>query len=192
MLQVLLRARNLTFLAVLLVSWDGNTAAAGAWRGLEAISLQNSPCSTQTPGSSQWISLNLTPPSLPAGFIIYSPFSINRLILDPILPGRIWAATSYGLMRSDDGGGSWQSILVGDFGAGAVAIDPHFPSRVVASGGDRIFSSVDGGNTWGWDTYMHEVRAIAFDSDTSSTVYAGSDWVYLVMGRRSRGSLFEH
>jgi photosystem II stability/assembly factor-like uncharacterized protein len=190
MLKVLLRARNLTFLAVLLVSWDGNTAAMGAWRGLEAIGVQNPPCSARTPGSAQWISLNLTAPSLPAGFIIYSPFSINRLILDPILPGRIWAATTYGLLRTNDGGASWQPVFEGDFGAGTFAIDPRSHSSVIASPGGTIFTSGDGGNTWRRGTYMFDVRAIAFDPDSSSVVYAGSSLVDLGFGRTVPGAVY--
>jgi photosystem II stability/assembly factor-like uncharacterized protein len=175
-------------LVVFLFQGEGAVVALN-WPAPAASLVGRLSCSEHPPSPSLWIDLHLVPPSLPSGFTL-GRFFINRLTLDPSSPGRIWATTSYGLLRSDDGGGTWQPIFVGDFGASTVAIDPRFPSRVIASGGDYVFTSVDGGNTWGRGTYIHEVRAIAFDPGVPSTVYAGSDWIQLTMSRSDPGGVY--
>lgn len=55
----------------------------------------------------------------------------------------LFSATPQGVLRSRDGGGTWERVQeVGSAGLGAAA------SRVYAAAGGRIFASSDGGATW--------------------------------------------
>ncbi len=96
--------------------------------------------------------------ALPTG--VYSP---NDLVIDPSQPQRMylaswpredrsgapWRARYGGVLRSEDGGATWQRVLREDVHAYAVGIDPHNPATIVAGTFDSaIFRSDDRGDTW--------------------------------------------
>ena len=72
---------------------------------------------------------------------------IRNITASPVDPQQILAATEEGLMRSSDGGASWQNHARG-IPAGAVAdviFDRNNPQQVLVAGTTGAFYSLDGG-----------------------------------------------
>jgi photosystem II stability/assembly factor-like uncharacterized protein len=77
--------------------------------------------------------------------------SIDRLIQDPEVPERIYAATEVGAYVSFNRGRNWSKLLIGEAGTGVrtIAVDPWTPAHIYAgTRGKGIFKSLDGGTTW--------------------------------------------
>lgn len=169
----------------LLLFWAGSSAA-----GMDSLRAPDTPCSNASPVSLHWMALGLAAPQLPLGIVPPAEFIVFRLILDPVRPGRLWAATSYGLLRSDDAGISWRLVLRGADGALTVAVDPQSPANVLASDSQSISRSVDGGDSWTTTAHAHLVWALAFDSANSSVVYAGASYAYFGLGWSDPGRVY--
>jgi hypothetical protein len=110
-------------------------------------------------------------------------YGIKQLVLDPLAPATVYAATYGGVFRMQTPDAIWEPAGLGDQGVWALAIDPSLPSTLYAgtyphSGGDYgfIFKSTDSGASW------QEVDAILLDRPISlavdprdaSVVYAGT------------------
>ena len=106
----------------------------------------------------------------------------NRLIVDPVTAGRIYALGSfpnYGAYRSDDGGRNWSMIGSG-LPAGQIntlAIDPGDASVLYAgpaAGG--LYRSSDAGANWALvpGLKLPIVNAIAINPSNSSRIYTGA------------------
>jgi len=72
---------------------------------------------------------------------------------DPVHRGVLYAATSLGVYRTADAGGSWAPIYTGLLlgGEGRVAVDPFHPKTIYlngAAGGQRLLKSTDRGAHW--------------------------------------------
>lgn len=70
---------------------------------------------------------------------------------DPIVPNRLYAYTTTGIFRSDDGGNNWIAHHTGIRLAhiSTIAVSPDDSSRVYLEYYENgIFKSIDGGNTW--------------------------------------------
>lgn len=105
---------------------------------------------------------------------------IHRLLIDPQTHGapthRLFAATHAGLLLSEDGGSTFNSVL-GPFGVTDVAAHPLVPERIFAGYpyGGGVFRSVDAGSTWepvavpAYDDIQRIVLAIA--STDPNTIY---------------------
>ena len=74
-----------------------------------------------------------------------------RMVMDPTNPEVLWATTEKGLLRTTDGGESWN---LSDHGTGrylvnSVALDPRDSRRMLAAtDGGGIYRSEDGGDGW--------------------------------------------
>jgi photosystem II stability/assembly factor-like uncharacterized protein len=83
---------------------------------------------------------------------------LNRVIPDAVRPGRVYACfMDIGLLRSEDGGGSWQRLHEGmqhDGNCFTVLVDPDAPQTLWAATGEwgrnvgLICRSDDGGANW--------------------------------------------
>ncbi len=84
--------------------------------------------------------------------------SIGAFALDALRPDTMVVATSYSgahgfgagsfLLRSDDGGETWNTLHPPDGLSGALAFAPAQPSLLYGSGCGRLFASQDSGATW--------------------------------------------
>lgn len=72
---------------------------------------------------------------------------ISRLIINPVNPLILIAASSFGIYRTIDGGNAWTLIKTGTFMD--LEFMPGNPNVVYAASTDYIFKSTDGGLTWG-------------------------------------------
>jgi photosystem II stability/assembly factor-like uncharacterized protein len=74
-------------------------------------------------------------------------FYTFALEADRTRPGRFYAASLSRVVRSEDGGATWQGIGPASYD-GALALDPDHPGTVYASSRDGVQRSQDGGTTW--------------------------------------------
>ena len=99
-----------------------------------------------------------------------------RLVIDPSDSNVLWAASEGGLVRSGDGGATWDRSEhgTGRYLVRSVAFDPRNPKRMLAaSAGDGVYRSDDGGATW-----------------TPSRVGLAAGWVEKLYGAAGSPSLF--
>ena len=105
--------------------------------------------------------------------------AVRSLALAPSDPDVIVAGTMTGVMRSRDGGSSWQRISPEEHPdlktVGSVAIDPLDPERIYAGTWHLAWRSPDGGRSW------HSLRAGMIDD---------SDVMTLTVDRRSRQTVY--
>ncbi len=97
---------------------------------------------------------------------------VTSLAVHPTNPDKVWAATSWGIYRSTDGGRSWQRNEGFAFGY-TLAVDPANPDVLYAGYDKKCYKSVDGGVNWtefGVGLYGAG-RAIVI---TASAIYFGS------------------
>jgi photosystem II stability/assembly factor-like uncharacterized protein len=75
---------------------------------------------------------------------------VKGLALDPNDPNRIYGAVEEGwIVRSTDGGQTWQDILQGtEFDSHSVTVMPDDSRVVISTSGRGIYKSVDGGETF--------------------------------------------
>jgi hypothetical protein len=120
-----------------------------------------------TDGAGSWTSLGLT------------GYTVSAIVIDPVSPASLYAATSVGIFRSADAGATWTTALN--------ALTGRFVSALIASGSTLnlcaetsdggLFRSSDGGVTWiaaDPPLPISSVQALAFDP-RSSAVFAGTD-----------------
>ena len=88
---------------------------------------------------------------------------------------------SIGVLKSTNGGGSWQSFnegLIADLNINTIAIHPTDPNIVYAgtlNGG--VYKTSDGGTQWRaiGGNFATDIRALAIDSTNPSIIYAGTE-----------------
>ena len=110
------------------------------------------------------------------------PGYIRRLVFDPLVRGRVWAAGKEGVFSSADSGRTWRTALstvkIGQ--AMTIVPDPAHSDRVWAGGNKGLFRSRDGGNTWTAVMAVGiDIRSVALDAKGPSFVVAlGSDALF--------------
>jgi photosystem II stability/assembly factor-like uncharacterized protein len=113
--------------------------------------------------------------------------TILALAIDPADPKVIYAGTAgSGLIRSQDGGGTWHSITIDLFSDSsyveAIAVDPRNSGVLYVGTSERLLKSADKGLTWTASLQNALVSAIAVDPSNSAVVYAGSTSVVSEFG----------
>ena len=118
----------------------------------------------------------------------------SALVVDPQQPTTVYAATGHTLIRTTDGGGSWQP-MTGDLPSGnnpALAVDTQHSGTVYAglqtgrqTGGrykttyntSGIYMTTNGGDTWNQPVSGLVVYPLAVDPARPTTIYAaGAVW----------------
>jgi len=106
--------------------------------------------------------------------------SVTALVIDPLLPSRLYLIVDGGLVRSFDGGASWSHIMsVPEGGISSLAVDPASSTTLYAGTySGSIFRTTDAGDHWAlaMDSPLHSlgVNAFATTASAPATVYAGS------------------
>lgn len=107
------------------------------------------------------------------------PNAVYALAVNPVNTATVFAATDRGVLRSTNGGSTWETVNNGLPAARvtAVAIDPFNPS-VVYVGTAGVYKSTDGGLTWvrtgnGIPSTSLGVAALAIDPSNPANLYAG-------------------
>lgn len=78
------------------------------------------------------------------------------LVIDPSNPARLYAPTWNAVLKSEDGGNTWDpktNGLVSNRTVDVVAIDPTRPNILYAGVGENLVVSTDGGETWSSQIY---------------------------------------
>ncbi|MFK8031724.1 MAG: glycoside hydrolase family 97 N-terminal domain-containing protein [Gammaproteobacteria bacterium] len=106
---------------------------------------------------------------------------VSEIALHPTDTGTLYAAASgVGLLKSTDGGASWD-LVSESFGNQfilAIAIDPQDPDVVYAGTGDGVYVTEDGGETWtllGGGLFNTNITALTLDPLNSRIVYVGTE-----------------
>jgi photosystem II stability/assembly factor-like uncharacterized protein len=113
---------------------------------------------------------------------------VRAFALDPKTPSLLYAATSEGFLRSQNGGATWVLINAGQAAGNWIAIDPQTPSTLYLSRyPEGISKSLNGGITWspaspGGEGFAPRIVVIApsapqtlFASDFDSGLYKSTD-----------------
>ncbi len=101
---------------------------------------------------------------------IYQNRSIAKLLINPNNPNILYAATTVGLFRTDDGGDSWSNLLSGDIDD--LEFKPGNSNTIYATT-TRFYKSVDGGDNFTETTGLPNGSRvqIAISNDNPDYVY---------------------
>ncbi len=107
--------------------------------------------------------------------------TIQAIALDPLDSSVLYAGTNNGVLKSQDGGRSWNAINNGlgsvNIYVNAIVVDPSNTATLYAGTGSGVFRSRNAGGTWsavntGLGT---AILSVAIDPSNSATLYA-STW----------------
>lgn len=104
---------------------------------------------------------------------------VVAFVIDPTNPARFYAPTWNAVLKSTDGGNTWDaktSGLVSNRAVDVLAIDPRNPNTLYAGIGETLVVSNDGGETWSSAGYgvglgLARLYAIVIDPFNSNTIY---------------------
>jgi len=103
-----------------------------------------------------------------------SSLHVNAVIVDPVNPVTLYAATARGVFRSLDGGATWlpRNEGLSDVRVFALAVSSRSPGTVYAGGfGGRVYVTVDRGEHWSESRVgppVYRITALLADSGDSS------------------------
>ena len=112
----------------------------------------------------------------------------RQIIVDPNASNTIYLATYKGLIRSNDGGKTWDYKVDPEIGnVEFVAINPKNSNVILVSGGMGLYKSIDQGKTWKKLNFIEvdpgrddHPNCIVFDPANPDAVYAGTNYALLV------------
>src|SRR5581483_9025411 len=104
------------------------------------------------------------------------------VVVDPVNPTTVYAGTSYGLMKSTDGGLTWTSLTSGFAQSNtinALAIDARNPQKLYAfaTGDTAVYATQDGGAHWTrtpWPFPLEYAEYLLVDPLMNSRIWAGT------------------
>ena len=107
--------------------------------------------------------------------------SITALVIDPTDPTKLYAATWNAVLKSTDGGNSWDPKtdgLLANQVVDVIAIHPSNPELIYAGIGETLVVSTNGGESWTSQGYgaglgIGRLHAIVIDPFDDNTVYVG-------------------
>jgi photosystem II stability/assembly factor-like uncharacterized protein len=104
--------------------------------------------------------------------------AIGALAVDPLNSGTVYAGTSYGVVKTMDGGASWTYTSHGMRGINVefVTVDPYNSGTLYATdNANRISKTTDGGKKWtplqGFPPGLSLSGPVTVDSQDSNTLY---------------------
>ncbi|PJB02445.1 MAG: hypothetical protein CO127_00150 [Ignavibacteria bacterium CG_4_9_14_3_um_filter_36_18] len=127
----------------------------------------------------------------------------RKIIIDPLNPNIIYAASG-GIMKSEDQGKTWQTIVNGIYidyekRVQSLAMNPKNPKVLYAGTGGfyggTMYKSYDGGMHWneiGNDSLNDGVVSIAIDPIDTNVIYAGTAWRGILWKSTDAGNTWFH
>ena len=106
-------------------------------------------------------------------------FKVNSIAIDPHNERIIYAATTHGLLRSNDGGVSFSNIKLLAAGneprVSSVGLDPSMKDVIYIGVGSQIHKSDDGGSSWQIKKLntSREISVIKVKPDDSGVIFVG-------------------
>jgi serine/threonine protein kinase/photosystem II stability/assembly factor-like uncharacterized protein len=117
---------------------------------------------------------------------------VVAFVIDPTNPARFYAPTWNAVLKSTDGGNTWEAKtngLISNRAVDVLVVDPKRPNRLYAGIGENLVVSTDGGETWTSLGYgeglgvgrLHQIVVDPFNSDIvyvaglASAVYKSTD-----------------
>jgi photosystem II stability/assembly factor-like uncharacterized protein len=97
------------------------------------------------------------------------PYNVSLLVVDPLTPTTLYAA-GRGILKSTDGGASWNEVYSG--WVGSLSIDPQNPRIVYAGNNTHLLKTDNAGGSWTVLTAVPTLSAIlAIEPQTPGTIY---------------------
>ncbi|NVN95836.1 MAG: T9SS type A sorting domain-containing protein [Bacteroidetes bacterium] len=113
-------------------------------------------------------------------YLVETRRSINKLIINPLNPKTLFAATSSGVFRSFNGGDTWENTLFGK--TIDITYKPGDTTVMYATSNTDFYKSTDAGENFFY-------KAISFAAPSSrvqiAVTQANSNYVYLLTGKSS-------
>ena len=109
--------------------------------------------------------------------------NVDKLAIDPLHQGTLYAAAANGMFKTIDGGTNWEDLNFHQR-VSALVIDPHTPDTLYAAGEfaayASVFKSTDGGNHWsradaGIDYRRADVPTLIIDPNAPGTLYISTN-----------------
>lgn len=105
---------------------------------------------------------------------------VNVLVVDPVETDTVYAGTTKGLFKSDNGADSWARIgeSLPDQFISALVVDPTDRRTLYAGGRAGIFKSLDGGSTWNASNEglkSLNIRSLAISPRDPRELFAGTN-----------------
>jgi photosystem II stability/assembly factor-like uncharacterized protein len=105
--------------------------------------------------------------------------SLVALVIDPTDPTRLYGPTWNAVLKSTDGGNSWEAKmngLVANRTVDVLVIDPQNPNLLYGGVGERLVVSADGGESWQSQEYgaglgVGRLHQIVVDPFSPATIY---------------------
>jgi photosystem II stability/assembly factor-like uncharacterized protein len=99
---------------------------------------------------------------------------IQDLVLDPRIPGLVYAGTAGGVFKSTDGGETWKASELRDW-VNVLAVAPSSAGSLYAGTIRGLFRSDDGGETWrSADTGLPDRWVLSIATPSAEKVYVGT------------------
>ncbi|MEK6288871.1 MAG: SBBP repeat-containing protein [Acidobacteriota bacterium] len=105
--------------------------------------------------------------------------NITSLVIDPLIPSTLYAATDNGALKSTDGGTTWSGINTGltNRSVNVLVISPADSSTIYAGTGNGVFKSTNGGSAWSPVNNGLAgafVNTLAIDPINATIIYSGA------------------
>jgi photosystem II stability/assembly factor-like uncharacterized protein len=104
---------------------------------------------------------------------------VEKLVIDPRNPSIIYSGSEYGLLRSENGGQTWNEIKIimpsKSMPILSLAVNPQNPEHLYYGSGSVLYRSLDRGLNWTVYDFSSDknIKTIVVDPRNSNLVYVG-------------------
>ena len=120
-------------------------------------------------------------------FAVNQSYTIAKMLVDPLNPQIIYAATSTGLMKTVDGGVNW--VMIKNTGFRDIEFKPFNSNTIYGTNNSSFWFSKDGGATWG-ATPTNFAGSVGRSS--LAVTPADSNYIYILGAKGASGSAADY